>query len=135
MNNLVKSRNSPLTSSKVYSIPNTFMVLIAGVMIDKLGISFSSIFFISICMVGSLIFAAAFYLPYPLLWLLLGRTVLGFGGESLTVCQQTMLGRWFTGSFLNFAFGFTQVSSSTSLADSPPTATTTLYKITYCFKK
>ena len=133
MNNLVKSRNSPLTSSKVYSIPNTFMVLIAGVMIDKLGISFSSIFFISICMIGSLVFAAAFYLPYPLLWLLLGRTVLGFGGESLTVCQQTMLGRWFTGSFLNFAFGFTQVSS-TSLADSPlPTITTLYKKMTHIF--
>lgn len=85
------------------------MVLIAGVMIDKLGICFSSLFFISICMIGSVLFAAAYYLPYPLIWLILGRTVLGFGGESLTVCQQTMLGRWFTGSFLNFAFGFTQV--------------------------
>ncbi len=84
-----------------YSWPNVFMVFLGGFLIDRFGTRRMSLIFSALIVLGAAMVAAA-----PGFWLMLvGRVVFGIGSESLIVCQQTILAKWFKGKELALAFG------------------------------
>ena len=85
----------------IYSLPNIFMVLIGGIIIDRLGPRKSAFIFSVLCMIGTVLTAI---LP-NLTVMLIGRLVFGLGAESLIVAVTTVIARWFKGKELSFAFG------------------------------
>jgi len=85
----------------IYSIPNVFMVLLGGFIIDRLGTKKSTMIFAFLCLLGAAITAAT-----PTLWIMAaGRLVFGLGAESLIVAVTTAVAKWFRGKELSFAFG------------------------------
>ncbi len=86
----------------IYSLPNIFMVLIGGIIIDKFGTRISSFIFALLCFIGAFLTA---FSGGELLLMALGRLIFGLGAESLIVAVTTVLGRWFKGKQLSFAFG------------------------------
>jgi MFS family permease len=85
----------------IYSIPNIFMVLIGGIIIDLIGTKKATALFALLCFIGGAMTAAS-----PLLWVMAaGRLVFGIGAESLIVSVTTAIAKWFKGKELSFAFG------------------------------
>jgi MFS family permease len=110
----------------IYSFPNIVMVLIGGIIIDRIGTKKSTLLFGSICMAGSVVTAwpnapalaplgagvsglsAVFGLGIEsktLAVMVAGRLLFGLGAESLIVAVTTAIARWFRGKELSFAFG------------------------------
>ncbi len=86
----------------IYSVPNIFMVLIGGIIIDRFGTRLSTFTFTLLVFFGALITAFS----GGELWVMaLGRLVFGLGAESMIVGITTVIGRWFKGKQLSFAFG------------------------------
>lgn len=70
----------------VYSLPNIFLPLVGGILVDRLGpASMLSLFSTLICL-GQILFALGMSLKSFGL-MAAGRLVFGFGGESLEVAQ------------------------------------------------
>jgi len=84
-----------------YSIPNFVMVLIGGILIDRLGTKKSTFIFAVLCLVGAAVFAATPSFPV----MAAGRLIFGVGAESLIVAATTVVAKWFRGKELGFAFG------------------------------
>lgn len=85
----------------IYSIPNVIMVLIGGFVIDRIGTRISVFLFAFICMLGAVLTVAVGELEI----MAAGRLLFGLGAESLIVAVTTVIGRWFKGKELSFAFG------------------------------
>jgi len=85
----------------IYSIPNVFMVLIGGLIIDRLGTKRSTLIFAILCLLGAGITASTGKLEV----MAAGRLVFGLGAESLIVAVTTAIAKWFKGKELSFAFG------------------------------
>jgi MFS family permease len=85
----------------IYSLPNIFMVLIGGMIIDRLGTRKSTLIFAVLCLVG----AAFTAFEGDLTIMATGRLIFGLGAESMIVAITTILARWFKGKELSFAFG------------------------------
>ncbi|MBE0643136.1 MAG: MFS transporter [Bacteroidetes bacterium] len=85
----------------IYSIPNIIMVLIGGIIIDRIGTKKSILIFAVLCLLGAGVTAAS----GELFWMAAGRLIFGLGAESLIVAVTTSLARWFKGKELSFAFG------------------------------
>lgn len=85
----------------IYSIPNIFMVLVGGFIIDRLGTKKSTFIFAVLCLAGSIITAMTSKLEI----MAAGRLVFGLGAESLIVAVTTAIAKWFKGKELSFAFG------------------------------
>lgn len=109
----------------IYSIPNIFMVLIGGYIIDKIGTKKSSVLFSSLCMIGAIITAS----QDDLTTMATGRLIFGLGAESLIVTVTTVIAKWFRGKELSFAFGLNltlaRLGSFTAL--NSPTLAKSLY--------
>lgn len=85
----------------IYSIPNIFMVVIGGYIVDRIGTSKAIFIFGSLCMVGAVVTVLS-----PMLWVMaVGRLLFGLGAESLIVAVTTAVAKWFRGKELSFAFG------------------------------
>ncbi|CAI2364172.1 unnamed protein product [Moneuplotes crassus] len=97
----------------VYSYPNVILPLIGGVLIDKIGINFSIVLFSILLVAGQGVFAIAGFVgesgedhvSTAFIIAIIGRVVFGLGGESLNVCQSTVVSRWFKGKELSLALG------------------------------
>ncbi len=85
----------------IYSIPNVFMVLLGGFLIDRIGTRKATFIFGVLCLLGAALTAAT----EQLAMMAAGRLVFGIGAESLIVSVTTALARWFRGRELGFAFG------------------------------
>ena len=85
----------------IYSIPNIFMVLLGGLLIDRIGSRKAMLLFGALCFVGAAITASSHALPL----MAAGRLVFGLGAESMIVSTNTGIARWFKGKELSFAFG------------------------------
>ncbi len=85
----------------IYSVPNIIMVLIGGIVIDKIGTRISTFIFTLLCLIGASITASF----SDITMMALGRLVFGLGAESMIVAITTVIGRWFKGKQLSFAFG------------------------------
>jgi MFS family permease len=85
----------------IYSVPNVFMVLIGGIVIDKIGTRISTFIFTLLCLLGAIITATF----DSITMMAIGRLIFGLGAESMIVAITTVIGRWFKGRQLSFAFG------------------------------
>jgi len=85
----------------IYSMPNLVMVLIGGIIIDRIGTRKSTLIFGVLCLAGAAITAASGELRV----MATGRLVFGLGAESLIVAVTTAIAKWFKGKELSFAFG------------------------------
>lgn len=85
----------------IYSFPNIVMVLVGGIIIDKIGTRISVVIFTILIMIGAIITAitSSFYM------MVAGRLIFGLGAESMIVAITTIIARWFKGKELSFAFG------------------------------
>jgi MFS family permease len=111
-----------------YSVANVLflMVLVAGVLVDKLGLRFSGILYGFLCLLGAVLTALGAwsglpgllggaydwlhtaFLPSwstPLKIMLVGRMIYGVGAEAILVVNNKILARWFKGKELAFAYG------------------------------
>lgn len=84
-----------------YSVAAVLTLVIGGILIDRLGTKKSMVLFSFICLAGAALTAirANFW------FMVVGRTVLGLGAESLIVAVTTAIAKWFRGKELSFAFG------------------------------
>ena len=85
----------------IYSFPNIVMVLIGGIIIDRIGVKKSTFLFSLLCALGAVLTA----LTPTLSVMAAGRLLFGLGAESLIVAITTALAQWFRGKELSFAFG------------------------------
>jgi MFS family permease len=87
-----------------YSLPNLFfLVVVAGVILDRIGIRKAGIVFGVLCVAGSLITTLAAGRSF--VWMLIGRMIFGFGSEAAILVVNKVIARWFRGKELGFAFG------------------------------
>jgi MFS family permease len=85
----------------IYSFPNIIMVLLGGMIIDRIGTRKSVFIFTFIIMCG----AAVTAFKGSLYTMAAGRLIFGLGAESMIVAITTIIARWFRGKELSFAFG------------------------------
>ena len=103
----------------IYSIPNVFMVLIGGYVVDRIGTRKAIFIFGTLCFAGSVVTV----LSGKLTAMAIGRLIFGLGAESLIVAVTTAVAKWFRGKELSFAFGInlTIARAGTWLAQNSPT--------------
>lgn len=102
----------------IYSIPNVFMVLIGGYVVDRIGTRKALLIFGTLCFIGSVVTVLS-----PTLGVMAaGRLIFGLGAESLIVTVTTAVAKWFRGKELSFAFGINLMISraGTLLAQQSP---------------
>lgn len=88
----------------VYSFPNIILPFIGGFLVDFLGVRMMLVIFNLFILGGQLLFAFGIAIKsVPVV--LVGRTVFGFGGESLTVAQSALVAVWFQNKEMAFALG------------------------------
>ena len=85
----------------IYSFPNIIMVLVGGIMIDRIGTRKSVFIFTVLIMLGALVTAV----QGNIYTMAAGRLIFGLGAESMIVAITTIIARWFKGKQLSFAFG------------------------------
>jgi MFS family permease len=85
----------------IYSFPNVIMVLIGGIIIDRIGTRKAVLIFTTLLMLGSLLTAV----KGDIFVMASGRLLFGLGAESMIVAITTIIARWFKGKELSFAFG------------------------------
>lgn len=111
-----------------YSVGNGFLllVLVGGVLVDRLGLRAAGILYGSMCLVGAALTAAGGSGALPVLlgggyeWvraalapnaspelglMLIGRMIYGVGTECILLVNNKVLARWFRGRELAFAYG------------------------------
>ena len=103
----------------IYSIPNVFMVLIGGYVVDRIGTRKAIFIFGTLCFAGAIVTV----LSGKLTVMAIGRLIFGLGAESLIVAVTTAVAKWFRGKELSFAFGInlTIARFGTWLAQNSPT--------------
>jgi MFS family permease len=110
----------------IYSFPNIIMVLVGGLIIDRIGTRSSVIIFTALIMLGAILTSLT-----GNLWLMAsGRLIFGLGAESMIVAVTTIIARWFKGKELSFAFGLnlTVARLGSFLALNSPTWGKSLYE-------
>jgi MFS family permease len=85
----------------IYSFPNVVLVLVGGVIVDRIGTRLSTLIFAGIVLLGALLTACSSSFTV----MAIGRLIFGIGAESMSVSVTTALGQWFVGKQLSFAFG------------------------------
>eukprot|EP01083_Nonionella_stella_P159843 521890_1 len=92
--------------STIYSFPNIVLPFFGGILVDRVGPANSMILFTSLLVVGQLVFSFGTLISsgaYTLM--LVGRTILGFGGECLCVASSAFVATLFKGKEVAFAMG------------------------------
>ena len=85
----------------VCSLPNLGMVLLGGIIIDRIGERRSAIIFAALCLAGAGLTALS-----PRLGVMVaGRLLYGLGSGSLSVAINTAIAKWFRGVRVSFVFG------------------------------
>jgi MFS family permease len=110
----------------IYSFPNIIMVLVGGLIIDRIGTRTSVIIFTAFIMLGAIVTAIT-----GNIWVMAsGRLIFGLGAESMIVAVTTVIARWFKGKELSFAFGLnlTVARLGSFLALNSPTWGKSLYQ-------
>lgn len=113
------------TLNAIYSFPNIIMVLIGGIIVDRIGTRKATLLFTAICLAGSIVTAVSPSFPV----MAFGRLLFGLGAESMIVAITVVIGQWFVGRQLGFAFGLNlSVARAGSYgADMSPTFARPLY--------
>jgi MFS family permease len=85
----------------IYSFPNIIMVLIGGIIIDRIGTKKAALIFTILVLVGALFTA----FRGDFVTMVIGRLIFGLGAESMIVAITTVIAKWFKGKELSLAFG------------------------------
>jgi MFS family permease len=89
------------TLNAIYSFPNILMVLIGGIIVDRLGTRASTLAFTFVCVMGAFLTAVS-----PSFTVMaIGRLLFGLGAESMIVAITAAIGQWFGNRELGLAFG------------------------------
>jgi MFS family permease len=114
------------TLNAIYSFPNIVMVLIGGIVVDRVGSRRATLLFAGICVVGTVVTA----ISPSFRVMALGRLLFGLGAESMIVAVTVILGEWFVGRQLGFAFGLNLsiARAGSYAADMSPTLARPLYE-------
>ncbi|HKC16503.1 MAG TPA: MFS transporter [Steroidobacteraceae bacterium] len=110
----------------IYSLPNVFLVLVGGVLVDRLGARLVVFWTTAICLAGAVF--TQFGSHFPLM--LLGRFLFGVGAETLVVAITVALAQWFLGRWfaLFFALNISVSRLGSYLADRSPSFAHSLYE-------
>lgn len=113
------------TLNAIYSFPNIIMVLVGGILVDRIGTPRAMLLFTAICVAGTVITAVSPSFPV----MALGRLIFGLGAESMIVAVTVVIGQWFVGRQLGFAFGLnlSLARAGSYAADMSPTVAQPLY--------
>jgi MFS family permease len=114
------------TLNAIYSLPNVVMVLIGGIIVDRFGARRATLGFALICLAGALVTASAPLFPV----MAAGRLIFGLGAESMIVAITVVIGQWFVGKQLGFAFGvnLSIARAGSYAADMSPTWARAIYE-------
>jgi MFS family permease len=110
----------------IYSLPNIFLVLVGGVLVDRYGAASVTLWTAVICLVGATLTAMGGSFEM----MAVGRLLFGIGAETMIVASLAAIGQWFAGSMLAFAMGLgVSVARAGSYgADLSPTFAKPLYE-------
>lgn len=86
----------------LYSLPNTILPFVSGVAIDKWGNNRVIFLTATLVLIGNLLQTYSCY-SVDMTSFLVGRFLFGLGAESLQVCANIIISKWFSGSELAFA--------------------------------
>jgi MFS family permease len=87
-----------------YSLPNlVFLLVVAGFLLDRLGVRKAGTFYAFLILLGSLVTSLGAGKSF--LVMLIGRMIFGFGSEATLLVTNKVIARWFKGKELGFAFG------------------------------
>lgn len=140
MHNLLKKRfgaNSKMDFEyifnlmySVYSLPNIILPLIGGLLIFKYGYRLMFLAFGFSILIGQLIFAIGCS-TQSIVVMLIGRTIFGFGGESINTTQFSIILQWFAPNEIAFAMGlclsFAKIGNALNNIVSPRIATVIIF--------
>lgn len=84
------------TLNAIYSLPNIFLVLVGGVLVDRFGAARVTLWTTVICMAGALLTAVS----GEFVVMAAGRLLFGVGAETMIVATTAALGLWFLGRSL-----------------------------------
>ena len=100
----------------VYAWTNMAMSLVAGMLVDRIGLRVAVFLFLFFCLFGSALFGLSISLislgPDTRYFLMFaGRFIFGLGGGSITIAQNVITAYWFRNRELAMAFGCTLTMS------------------------
>jgi len=88
------------TLNAIYSLPNIFLVLIGGVVVDRFGASRVALWTTIVCLLGAILTAWS----GDFTSMAAGRLLFGLGSETMLVAVTVSLGIWFCRGGVAFAF-------------------------------
>ncbi len=113
------------TLNAVYSVPNIFLVLVGGVLTDRIGVRRVVFWTSVICFVGAVFTALGSHFAV----MVLGRFLFGVGAETMIVAVMVALVQWFDGRYLALflALNISLARLGSYLADRSPSFADSLY--------
>ena len=102
----------------VFSLPNVFLALLGGVLIDRLGPARVAVWTAALCLSGATL--TAFGVPYSMM--VLGRLIFGVAEETLFIALLAGVAQWFSGgaTALAMALFFSVARIGSYAADTSP---------------
>jgi MFS family permease len=113
------------TLNAIYSIPNIFLVLVGGILVDRFGAARVTLVTTGICFLGALLTAAR----GDFVTMAAGRFLFGIGAETMLVATTVAIGLWFMKSnlALAMALSISIARAGSYTADMSPTWAASLY--------
>jgi MFS family permease len=113
------------TLNAIYSLPNIFLVVIGGMLVDRFTARRMAVATTALCLVGAVVTALGAHFPV----MASGRLLFGIGSETLSVAILVALAQWFAGRYLAllFAVNISVARLGSYLADRSPSFAADLY--------
>ena len=114
------------TLNAIYSLPNIFLVLVGGVLVDRLTARRMVVATTALCLLGAVVTALGSQFPV----MATGRLLFGIGSETLSVAVLVALAQWFAGRYfaLLLAINLSLSRLGSYLADRSPSFAASLYE-------
>jgi MFS family permease len=114
------------TLNAIYSLPNIFLVVVGGVLVDRFSARVMVVATTALCLVGAVLTALGEHFTV----MAAGRLLFGIGSETLVVAVLVALAQWFTGRYfaLQLALNISLARLGSYLADRSPTFAKHLYE-------
>lgn len=113
------------TLNAIYSLPNIFLVVVGGVLVDRFTARRMVLLTTGLCLVGAVVTALGAQFEV----MAVGRLLFGVGSETLAVATTVALAQWFAGRYfaLLFALNLSLARLGSYLADRSPSFAGSLY--------
>jgi len=114
------------TLNAIYSLPNIFMVLVGGVLVDRFNARSVTVVTAALCLLGAILTALGSQFPV----MAAGRLLFGLGAETMIVAITVAFAQWFSGRHfaLFFALNISVSRLGSYLADRSPSFARSLYE-------